>query len=146
MFVERPLFPPFKLRNLWCGCSKTNEMIGQSFPGLRQGADDGRRRQSKNSASSSRTNHRRSATPRGRIARETLPPRPASKRSPPEAHPEGAFRVLANTLSLHRARTATQAQAKRGSNPHSQPGRQHSLCAWLLNLGMGREEAAQAGG
>ena len=32
MFVERPLFPPFKFRNLWCGCSDTNEMIGQSFP------------------------------------------------------------------------------------------------------------------
>ena len=32
MFVERPLFPPIKLRN----CMRmldTNEMIGQSFPG-----------------------------------------------------------------------------------------------------------------
>ena len=39
MFVERPLFPPFKLRNCWCGCSNTNEMIGQSFPGPGKGAD-----------------------------------------------------------------------------------------------------------
>ena len=29
-----PLFPPFKLRNPWCGSSITNEMIGQSFPNL----------------------------------------------------------------------------------------------------------------
>ena len=26
------IVPPFNFRNLWCGCSNTNEMIGQSFP------------------------------------------------------------------------------------------------------------------
>ena len=32
---EMAIFPPFKLRNLWCGCLNKNEMIGQSFPSLR---------------------------------------------------------------------------------------------------------------